>query len=86
MTMSFCKDCKHYVEDPHGKPHRSTCDSPQNALNTRDNARYLVTGVEQPSVKAMLGDCMTLRGQKIHPTLGIPFCGPEGIWFEAKES
>lgn len=79
--MRFCRDCRH----SRGSPERMTCDSPRNAVEATDTVKYLVTGVAQEKVNAMLGaSCMALRGQEVHPLLGIQLCGYAGHWFEEK--
>ena len=78
----FCVDCKHY----RGFEPTSRCESPRNEIDTTDTAFWLVTGIEQPQVKAALGmSCNVLRATDVHPVLKIRLCGYSGEWFEPKE-
>ncbi len=76
--MKFCRDCKHLVGD-------NGCSSPHNSVKYVDEVKFMVTGIEQPEVDALLStSCMRLRGERNHPSLGIPLCGPDGDWWEEK--
>ena len=62
-----------------------TCESSLNGVDHVSHEKYLVTGVEQPTIRATLaGNCLTARQYVRHPSLGIEMCGPEGKWFELK--
>ena len=81
----FCKDCQHAIHSPDGNPYRMTCNSPQNVVQVRNAEKYLVTGIEQPMVNAIRGaSCTALRMARDDATL-LTVCGPDGLWFEAKE-
>lgn len=63
-----------------------TCDSPQNSVETSDEAAYLVTGIEQPVILAMRGmSCKALRKRRDDGVGEKPWlaCGPLALWFEA---
>lgn len=79
--MNFCKDCKHSMGDIQSM----TCEHPNNTVPSTDEAKYLVTGIEQPVVMARRGSsCAALRLRRDPETLKT-VCGPEGKWFEAKQ-
>lgn len=78
----FCRDCKH----SRGEGMRMTCDAPQNSVDHVDLAAYLVTGIEQPVIKAMRGvNCAALRQPRDQKIEALT-CGPSGKWFEEKGS
>ena len=75
----FCRDCKHLITDE-GQEFR--CGHPNNTVETVDEAKYLVTGIEQPVTKALRGaTCKALRLRRAPDML---VCGPDGDWFELK--
>lgn len=81
----FCKDCKHAKDAPDGNPYRMTCDAPQNSVQTVDDAKYLVSGIKQPTVIAIRGmTCSALRLNR-GPAVNETVCGPDGNWFEVKK-
>ena len=79
----FCKDCRHSkVID---EPYNLVCVSPNNSVPSSNTAKYLVTGIEQPTILAMRGaDCEALRMAR-PPEIDRLVCGPDGKWFEKKE-
>ena len=80
----FCTDCKHAEGDP-ADPYSLRCGHPDNSVKHVDMARYAVSGIEQPAIDATLAvNCLTMRQYERHPMLGITLCGPDGVWFEAK--
>lgn len=81
--MKFCKDCSYMV----GDGVTALCNAPQNFIPNTDEATYLVTGDEQPVQTIRLGsNCRVCRTYDQHPGLKIVMCGPEGIWFKAKDA
>jgi hypothetical protein len=82
----FCRDCKHYREDGRGRPEDPICEAPQNYVEHVDHAKFLVTGIEQPTRKAMRGgNCASLRGDR-GPEVNATICGPKGKWFELRSA
>ena len=80
-TDLFCRDCKHM----RGEGVKSTCESPRNFIEHVAVEKYLVTGEEQPVIKAMRGaSCTALRIQRA-AEIDATVCGPSGKWFERKE-
>lgn len=81
--MKFCKDCKHVggvpsdTEDP-------PCNAPLNFVENVNQAKYLVTGIEQPVKTIRRGaSCSALR-QVRPPEIIAVVCGPDGKWFEPR--
>ena len=82
MTL-FCKDCKHVGAAPEDAD--PPCNAPQNFVENVNNAKYLVTGVEQPVRVVRRGSsCSALRMTR-SPEIDALCCGPDGKWFEARE-
>jgi hypothetical protein len=78
--MRFCTECAHSAL----VAERLTCNSPENFVEVTDQARYLATGVVQPTTRVARGhSCIVLREQR---PPGVVTCGPEGRWFVAKAS
>ena len=85
MADKFCKDCKHVGGVPTAE-FDPPCNAPQNIINNRDQAKYLVTGIEQPIRTMRRGNsCSALRLRR-DEAMETLTCAPEGKWFEAKES
>ncbi len=83
--MNFCKDCKHASGD--SADHLALkCNHERNGVQHTDMARYAVSGIEQPTAKALLAtNCIVMRTYANHPMLGIEMCGPDGRWWEHKQ-
>ena len=81
--MKFCKDCKHSLPSPDENPYNMKCGAPDNFIDNVDQAKFLVSGIEQPIVKAQRGaSCTALR---IDRPAGVITCGSQAAWFEPKE-
>ena len=79
----FCKDCKHSRVAEDLNPYSMKCAAPENFIDNVDQSKYLVTGIEQPVIKAQRGSsCTALR---IDRQPGVITCGSQGEWFVAKE-
>lgn len=79
-TEQFCRDCKW----SRGDTVKMVCDSPNNSVAHKDEAKWLVTGEAQPMVHALRGaNCVALRMRRT-PEIDATVCGPDGKWFEAK--
>ena len=61
-----------------------TCASPYNVVEHMAMEKYLVTGIEQPTVLAMRGASCTALRTKRTPEIDATICGPDGAWFEKK--
>lgn len=80
----FCKDCKHSIPLSPDNPFDIKCCSPHNLIDNVDQAKFLVSGIEQPIIKAQRGSsCHALRVQR---PVEVITCGPEGLWFIAKDA
>ncbi len=83
--MKFCVECKHSIDDG-GGVYKLKCGSPNNSVDYVNESYFLVSGEKQPTVKAMRGaSCTALRTRR-SPEIDSTVCGPDGKWFEAKES
>jgi len=77
--------CKHARIDGRGTPEQPVCEAPQNYVDHVDETKYFVTGIPQPTIKAMRGgSCHSLRMYR-GPEMIELVCGPQGLWFEPKE-
>lgn len=80
--MRFCRDCRHIGGLPDTDP---PCNAPQNFVQYVAQAKYLVTGIEQPVRTISRGaSCSALRQQRT-PEIDATTCGPDGKWFEQRE-
>jgi hypothetical protein len=73
----FCKDCRHYSEFEQPMPARAA-GMLRSPICTVARKRDLVTG-ELEGVA-----CSEMRGKRFGPS-DLPFCGPEGRLWEAKQ-
>ena len=79
----FCRDCRH-VRLSEGK--KFTCASPRNFVVHVPREIFLVTGVMPNTIRVpRAGTCAALRVDR-GPDMNAVTCGPEGKWWEAKES
>ena len=79
--MNFCRDCKHCGGDVETDP---PCNAPENMVENVNQAKYLVTGIEQPVKRIRRGtSCSALRQQRT-PEIDATICGPAGAWFERR--
>lgn len=63
-----------------------TCASQHNEVEHVSHEKYLVTGEPQPTVMAMRGASCTVLRKDYPPEIEATVCGPDGKWFQAKES
>jgi hypothetical protein len=84
MSDLFCKDCRHVGGVP-SEEFDPPCNAPQNFVENVHRAKYLVTGIEQPTKTIRRGaSCSALRQQRT-PEIEAVVCGPDGKWFELKQ-
>lgn len=85
MTEKFCCDCQHCGGIP-SEVFDPPCNAPQNFVENVNQAKYLVTGIQQPVARIRRGgSCSALR-QKRSPEIDATVCGPDGAWFEIRKA
>lgn len=84
IPTKFCINCE-YATGSFDTPETLRCSHPGNSVEHSNLAKFAVTGIAQPTVKAMLAtNCIVMRTYDKHPSLGVDMCGPDGKWWEPK--